>query len=232
MARTRAQGGAPPALLIVDQMLPDGDGRNLARELRAGWVQPQLPLLLLLPAGEPVPGVSLQDLAPAAHLPRPLKAAPLLSTLSSLLRPPGPQPVPSASPPRLLGAEIPLKILLVEDNPVNRSVALSLLARLGYKADSVVNGVEAVRACGEHGYDLVMMDLQMPMMDGFEATRELRRNLAADRQPRIIAVTANAVLGDREMCVAAGMDDYITKPLKLEGIADAIRRNCAAKAAR
>jgi CheY-like chemotaxis protein len=132
----------------------------------------------------------------------------------------------------MLSDEIPLKILLVEDNPVNRNVALSLLARLGYKADSVANGAEAVNALVERSYDLVMMDLQMPVMDGLEATRELRRRLAADRQPAIVAVTANALLGDREMCLAAGMNDYVTKPLKLDGLAAAIRRNCAPKVAR
>jgi CheY-like chemotaxis protein len=230
-ARMQVRNGEPPALLIVDQSLPDGEGRHLARELRNNWHQPQLPLLLLLPAGEPMPRAWLEELAPATHLLKPLKAAPLLLTIRSLFSPPAMPPNPAASVRRLLSDEIPLKILLVEDNPVNRNVALSLLTRLGYKADSVVNGVEAVNAFGEHTYDLVMMDLQMPVMDGLEATRELRRSLAAERQPRIVAVTANAILGDREICLAAGMDDYVTKPLKIDGLAAAIRRNCAAKIA-
>ena len=230
-ARLQMRNGEPPALLIVDQSLPDGEGRHLARELRANWQQPQLPLLLLLPAGEPMPRTWLQELAPASHLLKPLKTAPLLLTIRSLFSPPAMPTDPAASVRRLLSDEIPLKILLVEDNPVNRNVALSLLARLGYKADSVVNGSEAVTAFGDRNYDLVMMDLQMPVMDGLEATRELRRCLAAARQPRIVALTANAILGDREMCLAAGMDDYVTKPLKIDGLAAAIRRNCAAKIA-
>jgi PAS domain S-box-containing protein len=230
-ARSQARNGEPPALLIVDQSLPDGEGRQLARELRDSWQQPKLPLLMLLPAGEPMPRIWLQELAPATHLLKPLKAAPLLLTIRSLFSPPAMPPDQAASGPRLLSEEIPLKILLVEDNPVNRNVALSLLARLGYKADSVVNGAEAVNAFGERNYDLVMMDLQMPIMDGLEATRELRRRLATQRQPRIVAVTANAIVGDREMCLAAGMDDYVTKPLKMEGLAATIRRNCAAKIA-
>jgi CheY-like chemotaxis protein len=155
----------------------------------------------------------------------------LLLAIRSLFSPLTVRPDTPASTKRLLSDEIPLRILLVEDNPVNRNVALSLLNRLGYKADSVVNGAEAVNTIGVHHYDLVMMDLQMPIMDGLEATRELRRRLAADRQPRIVAVTANAILGDREMCLAAGMDDYLSKPLKLDGLAAAIRRNCAAKIA-
>jgi len=226
MALAEAQKSGPPALLIISQLLPDGEGRHLAQELRAGWQQPRVPLLLLLPAGEPMPRTWLQELAPAAHLLKPLKAASLILTIHSLFNPTVVRSDPSPVAKQLLSAEIPLKILLVEDNPVNRNVALSLLARLGYKADSVVNGVEAVDAFAEHNYDLVMMDLQMPVMDGLEATRELRRRLPPGRQPRIVAVTANALVGDRESCLAAGMDDYVTKPLKLDALTSAIRRNC------
>jgi CheY-like chemotaxis protein len=224
-AQTQAKSSEPPALLIISQILQDGEGRQLAQQLRTGWQQPQLPLLLLLPAGEPMPRTWLQELAPAAHLPKPLKAGSLLLSIHSLFSPAVIRPDPSPLAKQLLSTEIPLKILLVEDNPVNRNVALSLLARLGYKADSVINGIEAVNAFNERDYDLVMMDLQMPIMDGLEATRELRRRLPPDRQPRIVAVTANALLGDRETCLAAGMDDYVTKPLKLDGLMAAIRRN-------
>ena len=230
-ARARMPAAEPPALLVVDQLLPDGEGRKLALELREGWRQPQLPVLLLLPGGEPMPRTWLKELAPAAHLLKPLKVAPLLLTIRSLLNPPPAPARPAASTARLLSEEIPLRILLVEDNPVNRNVALSLLARLGYRADSVINGLEALNAFGERHYDLVMMDLQMPMMDGLDATRELRRRLPPESQPRIVAITANAVLGDRELCLAAGMNDYVTKPLKLDGLTAAIRRNCGVKPA-
>ena len=229
-ARARMQDGEPPEMLIIDQLLPDGEGRRLAQEIREGWRQPRLPLLLLLPAGEPMPRTWLKELAPVAHLPKPLKASPLLISLRSLFSPATAPAGPAAGAVPLLSDEIPLKILLVEDNLVNRSVALSLLARLGYKADSVVNGIEAVKAFEDHRYNLVMMDVQMPMMDGLDATRELRRRLPSDCQPIIIAVTANAILGDREMCLAAGMNDYVTKPLKLDGLAAAIRRNCQTNA--
>ena len=232
MARAQLRKHEAPALLIIDQFLPDGEGRNLAHELRTAWQRPQLPVLLLLPAGDPMPRTWLQELAPAAHLIKPLKAAPLLLTVNSLFSPATVRADPPANTQRLLSEEIPLKILLVEDNPVNRNVALSLLARLGYKADSVVNGADAVSRFSDHGYDLVLMDLQMPVMDGLEATRELRRRVPVAHQPRIVAVTANALVGDREMCIAAGMDDYVTKPLKLDGLAAAIRRNCAPQAAR
>jgi PAS domain S-box-containing protein len=228
-ARVRMKSEPPPALLIIDQLLPDGEGRHLARELRDGWRQPRLPLMLLLPAGEPLPGSWLKELAPAAHLLKPMKSAPLLITVRSLLNPRSLSPAPLAGAGPRLSDEIPLRILLVEDNPVNRNVALGLLARLGYQADSVINGMEAVTAFGERQYDLVMMDLQMPRMDGLDASRELRRRLAPERQPRIIAVTANAVVGDRETCLAAGMNDYLAKPLRLDSLSAAIRRNCQSK---
>jgi PAS domain S-box-containing protein len=226
-----ARESPAPALLIVDQFLPDGEGWRLAQELRAGWQQPHLPIVLLLPPGEAMPRTWLKELAPAAHLLKPLKAAALLLTIRSLFTSPSSPVGLVGAKPRLLSEEIPLKILLVEDNPVNRNVALSLLGRLGYRADAVVNGLEAVQAFNERHYPLVMMDLQMPTMDGLEATRQLRHRLAPDRQPCIIAVTANAIMGDRERCLAAGMNDYITKPLKLDDLAGAIRRNFPAKVA-
>ena len=124
----------------------------------------------------------------------------------------------------MLAHEIPLDILLVEDNAVNQKVARRFLERLGYRADAVANGLEAVNTLETRRYDLILMDLQMPEMDGFEASRQIRKRLPLDQQPRIVALTANALHGDRELCLAAGMNDYIAKPVKLHEIADAIRR--------
>ena len=101
---------------------------------------------------------------------------------------------------------------------------LRMVYHLGYRAHTMANGLEALAACARRRYDLVLMDLQMPEMDGFEATREIRRRVPAERQPKIIALTANALPGDRELCLAAGMDAYITKPIKTHELADAIRR--------
>jgi len=115
-------------------------------------------------------------------------------------------------------------LLLAEDNTVNQKVAVGLLERLGYHADVVANGLLAVTAVQKQPYDVVFMDLQMPYMDGLEACRQIRRRLPAGRQPKIIAITANAMQGDRELCVAAGMDDYVAKPVKLKEIAAVIRR--------
>jgi signal transduction histidine kinase/CheY-like chemotaxis protein len=223
--------GPPPALFIVNQVPPDREGRNLVAELRRRAGRPPPPVLLLLPTGEPVPRPWLDELAPAAHLLKPLKVGPLLSAIRSLFVP-ATAPDDTTSPrPRLLSDDIPLDILLVEDNPVNQTVALSLLGRLGYKPDSVISGVAALSMIEQHSYQLILMDVQMPEMNGFECTKEIRRRLPPDRQPCIVAVTANALIGDRELCLDAGMNDYLTKPLKLDLLASVIRRSFPAKTA-
>jgi len=116
----------------------------------------------------------------------------------------------------------PLHILVAEDNPVNQKVALSLLARIGYRADVVANGQEAIEALLRQPYDVVLMDGQMPEMDGSEATRQIRQQISANRQPHIIAMTADALQGDRERYLEAGMDDYISKPIRLEDLVRAL----------
>ncbi|MCD6061337.1 MAG: two-component hybrid sensor and regulator [Moraxellaceae bacterium] len=117
-----------------------------------------------------------------------------------------------------------LRILLAEDNPVNQRVALSMLERLGQKADVVADGHEAVEAVKRVAYDVILMDVLMPEMDGLEATRQIRAALPAERQPRIIAMTANAMTGDRERCLEAGMDGFISKPISLQRLADTLLR--------
>ncbi len=115
-----------------------------------------------------------------------------------------------------------IRILLAEDNVVNQKVATHLLDRIGYRADIAANGLEVLEACKRQSYDVVLMDVQMPQMDGLEATRRLCRDWPAHKKPRIIAMTANAMQGDREKCLEAGMDDYITKPVRREELAIAL----------
>ena len=109
----------------------------------------------------------------------------------------------------------PLRILLAEDNVVNQKLALRLLQQMGYRADLASNGLEAVESVQRQVYDVVLMDVQMPEMDGLDAAREITSRWKPGERPRIIAMTANAMQGDREMCVAAGMDDYLTKPIRV-----------------
>jgi CheY-like chemotaxis protein len=138
-----------------------------------------------------------------------------------------PAPVPPELTPEM-SAEQPLRILLAEDNAVNQKLALRLLERLGYRADVAGNGLEAIQALERQAYDLVLMDVQMPELDGLEATRQIRQRGSQLEQPRIIAMTANAMQGDRELCLAAGMDDYVSKPIRVEELVAALER-CGAR---
>jgi CheY-like chemotaxis protein len=116
------------------------------------------------------------------------------------------------------------RVLIVEDNAANLKVAMRMVERLGYRADKAGNGVEAVRMLDRMDYDAVLMDCQMPEMDGYEATRQIRRHEKEGTHTPIIAMTASAMAGDRERCLAAGMDDYISKPIKLHVVAAVLER--------
>jgi CheY-like chemotaxis protein/HPt (histidine-containing phosphotransfer) domain-containing protein len=163
----------------------------------------------------------------AAFLTKPTKPSALFDTLIGVLtggpvriaRRQEPQPQADAQ----LGKEWPLRILLAEDNATNQKLALKLLDRLSYTADVVGNGLEALSALQRQRYDVVLMDLQMPELDGLDTTRQLRVQLPAETQPYVVAMTANAMPGDREMCLAAGMDDYVSKPIRLEELVRALK---------
>lgn len=211
--------GLPALALLDEDLLSSGAGRDLLLTLR----EARVPTVLLLPPGQ----TSSSSLPPfQVGLAKPIKQAALERALGDAIR--APTSTPASPPPKSqshkLGQELPLNILLVEDNAVNQKVALRFLERLGYGADVAANGLEALAACERRHFHLVLMDLQMPEMDGFEASREIRRRFPSERQPKIIALTANALQGDRELCLAAGMDDYVTKPIKLHELGDVIRR--------
>jgi PAS domain S-box-containing protein len=214
---------AAPALAIIDYDLRGQPGEELAAKLRARF--PGLPILILT---SPLEGARHGHSADPtiARLPKPIKGSFLGEAIGRLLEGSPAIVAPSVATPLItrLGDSVPLDILLVEDNPVNQKVAIHLLARLGYNVDAVGNGLEAVRAVEQRDYDLVFMDVQMPEMDGFAATREIRHRIPLARQPKIIALTANAVQGDRERCLAVGMDDYVPKPVKLDDLQAVILR--------
>ena len=120
------------------------------------------------------------------------------------------------------GSKHPLRILLAEDNAVNQKLALKLLSEMGYEADLAANGLEVLEAVERQQYDVVLMDVQMPEMDGLEATRRIVEGIPSERRPWIVAMTANAMDGDRERCIAAGMQDYLSKPIRVKELADAL----------
>ena len=134
---------------------------------------------------------------------------------------------PSVAKPKIdagMAQRHPLRILLAEDNVVNQKLALRLLQQMGYRADLASNGVEAIECIERQRYDVVLMDVQMPEMDGLEATRRITARWQPGERPRIVAMTANAMQGDREECLAAGMDDYVTKPIRVDALVEALNQ--------
>jgi two-component system, sensor histidine kinase and response regulator len=217
------EGPDPFDVILLDFVLGDTDGVSLARSIRRLPTRAATPMLLLSSAGR------RPDLAPDDQalfrlvLPKPIRQSQLLNAIQEALaetKSPTAQqgrPVLTRPPPGRL------KILLVEDNPVNRRVALRMLERLGATADVAKNGQEALDRMDERNYDIVFMDVQMPIMDGLEATRRIRRRWMGPGRPHIVAMTAEAMQGDKERCLEAGMDDYLSKPVSLDALRAVLR---------
>ncbi len=216
------QSGEPFDLVILDLQMPEIDGVMLTREIRKVVDKKSLPIILLTSLGRREIGA--EDLEFAAYLTKPLKPSALYDALAGLFArsmvTPRIDPVRSMMDAEL-GKRHPLRILLVEDNAVNQKLALRVLEQMSYRADVASNGIEAVESIQRQTYDVILMDVQMPEMDGLDATREIRK-LANVTQPHIVAMTANALEGDREMCIAAGMDDYISKPIRVNELVEAL----------
>jgi CheY-like chemotaxis protein/HPt (histidine-containing phosphotransfer) domain-containing protein len=218
-------------LAILDKLMPEMDGHELAAEIRRYRAPNALPLVMLTSIGYQRDDEADEKAQLAAYLTKPIRASQLYDALIKVFAEQAPQSVvrieARAARPTLDAGQaerLPLRILLAEDNSVNQKVALRLLGQMGYTADVASNGVEAVDAVQRQVYDVVLMDMQMPEMDGLQATRTIRADLAPERQPRIIAMTANAMPGDRELCLAAGMDDYVAKPIRVDELAAALAR--------
>ncbi len=216
--RRAAAHGQPYELALLDQQMPGMNGIDLARLITGDPALGRPVLILLGSTGERLAPQEMVAAGLAACERKPITSARLHALILEALG----APITSESPPAMTQAAAvtaPTLILVAEDNPVNQKVAMKYLKNLGYHADLVTNGKEAFAAVGQRAYQLVLMDIQMPVMDGLEATQQIRKAQAAGepgyaREIHIVAMTANAMTGDRELCLAAGMDDYITKPLR------------------
>ena len=219
---------------VLDMQMPDMDGLELAASLRRLPGGDKLPIILVTSLGgmERSQQETADGLALAATLTKPMKPSQLYNTLLDIFLD---QPTrsrivqsPSQFDPEM-GRKLPLHLLLVDDNATNQKLGRRLLERLGYRADVAANGVEALEALRRQAYDVLFMDVQMPVMDGLEATGHIRRGWPPEAQPYIIAMTANALAEDRDICMAAKMDDYVQKPVRVPLLVEALRRAAAAR---
>jgi GAF domain-containing protein/CheY-like chemotaxis protein/tetratricopeptide (TPR) repeat protein len=209
-------------LVITDMHMPELDGLMFTGKIRELQDEKALPIILLTSLGRRELGA--EELNFSAYLTKPLKPSALYDALASIFA--RSLAIAKPEPPKgLMDAEMgrlhPLRILLAEDNAVNQKLALRILERLGYRADIASNGLEAVESVERQAYDVILMDVQMPEMDGLDATRSIRK-LDQITQPHIIAMTANAMEGDRELCIAAGMNDYVSKPIRVNELVNAL----------
>ena len=214
--------GEPFDLIVLDMFMPEMDGAMLAGEIRKHNVS--IPLLLFSSMAQSELG-EYRTLF-NAFLAKPIKPSLLFDVLAGLFDPSRLAPV-SAPKTSAFDAEMasrhPLRILIAEDNAVNQKLAIRMLEQMGYRADLASNGLEAIESITRQPYDVILMDVQMPEMDGLDATRKIRM-IQTVAQPRIVAMTANAMQGDRELCLAAGMDDYISKPIRANELVESLMR--------
>jgi len=214
--------GDPYDIALLDYQMPGMDGIALARELRKLPGGQSLAMMLLSSVSRPI-AADQREPGFAAVLSKPLKLSLLHEALREALgerRPASASAQRSAEP--IPSAPVPLRVLLAEDHLLNQRVALRMLERLGYQADVAANGREVLERLAHAPYDVILMDVQMPEMDGLEASRAICARWPVSERPRIIAMTAEAMEGDREICLAAGMDDYVVKPVSLDQLRRAL----------
>jgi CheY-like chemotaxis protein len=225
--------GRPFTLVLLDVNMPGMDGFEVASRLAADSTLPDATVMMLSSSGQSSESARCRELGVAQYLTKPVDPRELLSAISrALARDRMPQPI--AMPTATLAQEPPARrarILLAEDNVVNQRLAAGILMRRGHDVTVAVNGHEAIAALAAGPFDLVLMDVQMPQMDGFDATRIIRQGEAGTRQRvPIIAMTAHAMKGDRERCLSAGMDDYLCKPIDSEQLLVMVDRIMASRA--
>lgn len=215
-------------IAILDYHMPGMNGIELTTEVRKLPKGKNLPIVILTSIGKKEMDADISDLNLAAYITKPVKQVQLYECLTSIF---SGKEKPQASSPKYdvnldneLGHKVPIKILLAEDNAVNQKVAVRIFDKLGYRVDVAANGFEVIEAVRKINYDVVFMDIFMPEMDGYEATKYIVDNFEKSQRPKIIAMTANAMQGDREKCIEAGMDDYIGKPVRVEELQSIIKK--------
>ncbi len=222
--------GDPIQVAILDMKMPGMDGAELARAIKSSETIKNTPLVLMTSmVGQRGDARRMQDIGFAAYLPKPLRQSDLFDTLAAVI---AMSVVSRSTQPIITRHKIremrrcSIRILLAEDNVTNQQVAMSALKRMGLMVDVATNGTEALKALESLPYDLVLMDCQMPEMDGYEATRQIRNTQSAvlNHAIPIIAMTANVIKGDREKCLEAGMNDYISKPVYPQTLAVVIEK--------
>ncbi len=219
-ALDRVRHGEPFDVAVLDMSMPGMDGIELAREIRRRRRADELPIVMLTSLGQRQMLEAGQGAGLAACLSKPIKAGQLFSTLVAVIEGRHPSSsAPAPAQPIEKGRRQPLRVLLAEDNAINQRVAMRLLQHLGYAPDLAANGRQALDAVARRNYDVVLMDIQMPELDGVQAARQIVSRRGPDGLPRIIAMTANAMPGDRETYIAAGMDGYLPKPIELADLA-------------
>jgi CheY-like chemotaxis protein len=210
-------------IAILDMQMPQMDGFMLVDEIDKIRKDKIFPMIILSSMGRNKPRAADKNIV--AFLNKPIKTSSLFNILLGAIEPTPikvNEPKKSSTFDRSLSERHPLRILLAEDNPINQKVATHILKRLGYNADIAGNGIEALEALERQNYDVVLMDIQMPEMDGDEATREIRAKIPKQKQPYIIAMTAHALEGDREKYLSIGMDNYVGKPVKIDELIKAL----------
>jgi signal transduction histidine kinase/DNA-binding response OmpR family regulator/CHASE1-domain containing sensor protein/HPt (histidine-containing phosphotransfer) domain-containing protein len=217
-------------LAILDMQMPEMDGLTLAKKIRQLPHCQNLPLIILTSlAMSEIGAFNADELHLSAFLYKPIKQSHLYHVLLKIFGTQVPVSLDSlANPPKIdstIAQKHPLRILLAEDNVVNQKVAINLLARLGYRADVAANGLEVLEALYRQDYDVILMDMQMPEMDGLEATAQIYQQWDRAKIPHIIALTANAMIEDRQKCFDVGMHDYLSKPIRLEELSQALQKS-------
>ncbi len=216
-------------LAVLDMQMPEIDGLSLAAQIRMLEAGKQLPLVMLTSMGRHEIGISAIEVNFAAFLNKPIKQSQLYNVLINIFGESTSEVRVQHSSGRfsksipMIAQELPLRILLADDHLVNQKVGLQILQRMGYRADVAGNGKEVLEALRRQPYDVILMDMQMPEMDGLEASRLICEEWEAAAKPWIVAMTANAMRGDREECMAAGMDDYLSKPIEIDELVRVLR---------